>query len=141
MIDDADVRLVNEMRWFVMPCIMKSGKRLMYVANKNTDTQVMTKLHRLLMNPSCAEIYVDHINGDPLDNRRNNLRLVTPHGNSMNIHGTLGYYRDTRLKKFRAQIRTFDKLIHIGLFPTEAEANAAYLEAKAKYHIITPYHT
>jgi hypothetical protein len=40
-------------------------------------------LSRFVMNAKQGEI-VDHINGDPLDNRRCNLRIVTPRQNSLN---------------------------------------------------------
>lgn len=40
-------------------------------------------LHRYIMNYTGKD-YIDHINGDKLDNRNCNLRIVTPHQNSMN---------------------------------------------------------
>jgi hypothetical protein len=43
-------------------------------------------MHRLIMDASPKE-YVDHINGDPLDNRKENLRIVTNQQNSWNARG------------------------------------------------------
>lgn len=40
-------------------------------------------LHRYLLKPP-KDMFVDHINRDPLDNRRSNLRIVTPQENTFN---------------------------------------------------------
>lgn len=57
---------------------------------------LMTKdrkyLHRVLMQPKKGE-YIDHINHDTLDNRRENLKIVTPSENKRN---TLKAYTDTQ---------------------------------------------
>ena len=42
-----------------------------------------TVLHRLIMNAPKGYV-TDHINGDKLDNRRENLRICTQHQNTMN---------------------------------------------------------
>jgi len=55
-----------------------------HIEVKNGDGQYSTKLlHRYLLNPP-EDMLVDHINGCGLDNRRENLRIVTPTENNRN---------------------------------------------------------
>ena len=78
-----------------------------------------------------GQMCIDHINGNPSDNRICNLRLATKQQNVWNQSAAKGYYRHG--DKFQARI-TFDgKQIHLGYHDTEEEARAAYLEAKQKY--------
>lgn len=72
---DVDVTLVRG-RWGVNP----HG----YVFIRNKDKTV-TLLHRFLMGDACMGHHVDHINGDRLDHRRVNLRVITPAQNSQNV--------------------------------------------------------
>ena len=74
---------------------------------------------------------IDHINGNKIDNRIENLRLVTKRGNSQNseIHrkGRLvgaTYYK--RYGNWRSQIKIDENNISIGYYKTEQEANEAY---------------
>ena len=88
-------------------------------------------LHRFLM-AAPAGTHVDHINGDKLDNRRENLRVVTPQRNQVNrkrlnknnTSGVRGVARTnaSASKPWRAQITVNRKNMHLGLFATEAEA-------------------
>jgi HNH endonuclease len=56
---------------------------------ERTEDNKHVRMHRLLIGAETGEI-VDHINGDPLDNRRSNLRLVTVSQNSMNMRKHTG---------------------------------------------------
>jgi len=85
--------------------------------------------------------FVDHINGDGLDNRRQNLRVVTHAQNLMNqrrsaanTSGVKGvsWYRKT--SRWKAQIAVFGKKMHIGYYLTKEEAAAAYEEASKRLH-------
>lgn len=82
---------------------------------------------------------VDHINGDPSDNRVCNLRLATKtenHANSKryknNKSGFKGVHFHAQSGKWRAVVRLNRKNNHIGLFRTKEDAAAAYLIAATK---------
>jgi HNH endonuclease len=88
--------------------------------------------------------YIDHINGDPGDNRIENLRDVSQRENIQNLYraksnnklGLIGVVRDK--KNFAAKIVVNGSRIHLGNFSCPNAAHAAYLSAKKKYHISQP---
>lgn len=76
---------------------------------------------------------VDHINGNKLDNRRENLRVCKGSQNKMNRSisinnktGFNGVYWAKQNKKFRAMIGINGKRKHIGYFNTAHSAARAY---------------
>jgi len=78
-----------------------------------------------------SNLQIDHINGNKIDNRIKNLRIVTNRGNSQNkkLHrdgGLVGCYYHKRAKKYASHIWIVDKIIHIGYFSTKQEAHGAY---------------
>ena len=82
-----------------------------------------------------------HININSLDNRIENLRVVTSQQNVFNKvkrNGVKikGYSWDKENNNWRARIRLNKKLINLGSFTEEADARQAYLTAKEKYHIM-----
>lgn len=90
------------------------------------------RLHRVIMNTPPNE-QVDHINGNKLDNRIDNLRNCTAKQNSYNnsiySNNTSGYKGVVLIKtsgKFRARIRFNNKYLHIGCFNSAIEAAKAY---------------
>jgi hypothetical protein len=86
---------------------------------------------------------IDHINGNPGDNRWGNLRACTHAENMKNrkIHsnnkcGFKGVWKDCSraLKPYVAEIRANGKKTRIGRFETAELAHEAYIEAALKLH-------
>jgi len=94
-------------------------------------------LHRLIMRPP-NHLWIDHINHNGLDCRKDNMRICTPRHN---IQGKIGKIISTskfkgvswfkKTKKWRGRICYFGHEISIGYYTTEIEAAKAY-DTKAK---------
>jgi hypothetical protein len=129
LIDDEDYDKIKDYKWYAC------RRRSVFVA-QTWDSKFM---HRIIMDAKSGEM-VDHINGDPLDNRRQNLRLVTNKQNLQNsckwTKGTSQYkgvsWQSTR-HKWLAQIMVDGKVKFLGYHETELEAAKAYNEGAVKY--------
>lgn len=104
----------------------------------STGRKKKGRIHRLLTNAPEGMV-VDHINGNALDNRKCNLRIVTQTENQANQHKHLGrkrnpeassHYRGvhycTRSRGWKAQIQKYGKKYSLGTFTTEDNAAQAY---------------
>ena len=99
-------------------------------------------LHRLAYFYMTGEVpqIIDHINGNGMDNRWDNLRLVTHQQNMENIKkmrpdNTTGYRGVHKWHgKYRAKIVVNKKQIHLGTFSTAEEAAKAYEAARPSIH-------
>ena len=76
---------------------------------------------------------VDHINKNSLDNRIENLRILTNQQNQWN-NKAKGYYWNKADKNWRAQIKINNKSKYLGSFTEEEDARQAYLNAKEIHH-------
>ena len=150
IIDDGDAHLAKH-RWSVQ--ISRSGGGRPYAKrnrrNRDGAGPASILLHSAIMGDIGPGLEIDHINGDGLDNRRANLRLVTAAENHRNIglrkHNTSGFLGVTwsvRAKRWYAQIGTTvngkRKTISIGLFKTAEAANAARLRTERELWGIQP---
>ena len=91
--------------------------------------------------PDGHKLVVDHINGNKLDNRVENLRIVTNRANVSTCfrtdNGTLsseyvGVHWDINSLKWRSRIYYDGISIHLGLFDNETDASDAYQKALSK---------
>lgn len=73
---------------------------------------------------------IDHINGEKLDNRVENLRVATPTQNEWNKQ-RVGVRFESG--KWRAKFTYQNKQYHIGMFDTREKAETAYLKTVSKY--------
>jgi hypothetical protein len=74
------------------------------------------QLHRWIMKPT-ADMVVDHINGDTMDNRRCNLRVCTRSQNMMNSRKQRwNVYPHAKTGKWKVLVRANGKLHYGGLF-------------------------
>lgn len=113
-----------------------------YCWNKGTDGYIIcghpqTSLHSLVFQREENKI-IDHINGNPSDNRKENLRNVTPQQNCMNTKtrkdNNLGVKGITkRYNKYIARIKFNGKSIHLGSFSNIEDAIKARKNAEIKY--------
>ena len=94
-------------------------------------------MHRIIMKTPIG-MDTDHINGDKLDNRKSNLRIVTRSQNRMNQHKPRknkykGVSFSEKENKWQASLGTRDNRIWAGYHDTQEEAARAY-NAAAKQH-------
>lgn len=89
-------------------------------------------MHRLILQPGPDEV-TDHINGYTLDNRRANLRLVTPQQNGQNKRlsplsstGLKGVGWHRARQKYHARIQLQGIRYHLGFFEDAESAAQAY---------------
>lgn len=94
-----------------------------------------------MVNGFWPEAEVDHIDGDRLNNRPQNLRGATRSQNQCNVgvmrsntSGAKGVSWDRDRKMWRADIMVNYKRKHLGMFETVEEGAQAYKLASAKLH-------
>jgi len=130
--DKEDLDVVQHFTWRV-----NQG----YVKTHDTSNGHQTiQLHRMILKLDDSKIFVDHINGNPLDNRKSNLRICNRQENSRNRgaqkdnkSGYKGVSWHKQHLKWYASIVVNQKHIFLGLFHDKSEASKAYNEAAIKY--------
>ena len=136
IVDAEDVALVAQFNWTVLEtgglCYARRTIRI-------GQRQKTILLHRVIMKAKDGE-FVDHINGNGLDCRKENMRIVTKSQNNINRKarpnrlGVPGVRKHSLCNKYTSDICVGNKRKYLGLFETIEEASAAYQNAAEMYH-------
>lgn len=136
LLDDDDFNRLkkefNNMKWSV------TNNRNKLYAQKRVNGKIIY-LHRFITNCPKGK-YVDHINHNTLDNRKENLR-ITNNANNLrngclrvnNKTGVNGVCYDKNRHKYIASIKVNYKKITLGRFDTLEEATNIRKKAEIKY--------
>lgn len=123
LVSPEDFELVNSYRWH----LDKNG----YATTHRRSTGTI-RMHRLVANTPKG-MDTDHLNRVKLDNRRENLRVVTHHLNTLNRPKGQGIIYDADRGKWRSRFKFMGKDIHLGRFSTKEDALMARAFAELFY--------
>jgi hypothetical protein len=135
IVDNEDYEYLNQFKWYAY-----KHRNTFYAKYKSI------RMHRLILNIPQG-LYVDHINHNGLDNRKENLRICT---NQQNLHNSLKSYNNKSGFKgvfpliikhkskiyyyWRVEISCNNKKYYLGTYKTKEIAALAYNEAAIKFH-------
>lgn len=125
-IDDSDNHLFTNVTFFL---------NHEYVGVWHKDTKIVKNIHKTLLSDSTQQ--VDHIDRNPLNNKRINLRYTT---HAMNMHNrrSWGQYPKgvTHLSgdRCQARIKINKKSVNLGVFRSIEDAANAYVAAAIEHY-------
>lgn len=137
-IDDEDAEKVLKHNWSLKRSSRpgRSDYFSAWMSVQKNKKRTWTSLHKFLM-PNVVEI--DHIDGNPLNNKKNNLRACLHCENTRNAQRRCDNktgFKGVTLREngtFRAKIRVAGKLKNIGHYATAVAAALAYNEAAREH--------
>ena len=141
IVDNEDFEYLNQWKWFINGngyAVRTEYTKLGFKKYKRERVY----MHRVV-NDTPDSLQTDHINHNPLDNRKINLRSVTNQQNAFNASlnkantsGTKGVSWSMERKKWCAYIHINGKAIPLGRFLDIKDAISTRKQAELKYHTI-----
>jgi hypothetical protein len=134
LVDEGDHAEVASRRWH-----LGGGYAARRVGSARRPGSYILLLHRQLLGLQRGDPRMgDHENGDTLDYRRSNLRIVTAGGNAQNKkpYGRSKYrgvYFDTTWQRWKAEGTVNYRKTRLGSFHTEEEARDAALAFRTEH--------
>lgn len=146
IVSDEDYLELNKYRWYITRDI--KTPKINYVARSAGLKGGFIHMHRQIIGDKPGYV-VDHINRNPLDNRRENLRHATPHESVLNRDSYIiqssykngkGYGKGyTKVgNKYQVQCKIFGKSKYLGMFKTPEEAHDVYINYLKESRGLTP---
>lgn len=137
IVDDADYEWLSFYSWCASVGKSNHVAAVTRLWSVNRGPRSTITMHRLILKAPVG-IFVDHINGDSLDNRRQNLRFCTHAQNMRNRKPCAGKDLPKGVNqvngRYRAQIAVDGKQFHVGYFATPEAAGRAYDAAALRLH-------
>ena|SRR3990167_6595245 len=138
LINDGDFGQLNKFRWYCNHYGYAVREKYFGMMNGKRKRSCVWMHREILKTPN--GLFTDHINGDRLDNRRENLRMATNQQNKANeglrktnTSGYKGVTWDKDREKWMAQIMFGGKHIWIAHCKTRQEAAKKYDQAAINY--------
>lgn len=132
LIDDVDLELTSKYKWY-----LHTGSKKPYVYTNDGKGNSLL-LHRLITSAPKGKV-VDHINGNGLDNRRNNLRICSISENLVNQgpqknnkSGVKGV--SWNMGQWLVQVKYKNKRVYAKRFKSLEQAREAYKIIATKYY-------
>ena len=130
VVDDEYYPKVNKLSWYFHSGYAARNRPM---RRKETAWPKIIFMHSIIL-PAPNGFVVDHINGNRLDNRRENLRLVTVQQNNFNRRSNINYcssrYKGVfwieERQLWRSSIKLNGKSTNLGYFRSEEDAASAY---------------
>jgi hypothetical protein len=128
LIDDEDYEKVIGIKWHAI-----KTPTTYYAANTIHRGKSFKKLRMqyVILGKPANGFVIDHANGNGLDNRKENLRIITQRQNSQNLHMKkvskyVGVCWDKQKGKWRARTKINGKRKCLGFYTNEQEAAMEY---------------
>jgi hypothetical protein len=138
LINDDDFDSIAKFKW---QALLINGTWYAVMRLKILGKKKAVYMHRFLMNGIDASIFVDHLDGDGLNNQRSNLRRSNRSQNGVNRKKRsgcsskfLGVYFQKRKNRWIAFTRKDGVKHYLGCFEHEADAALAYNNGAIKHH-------
>lgn len=139
LVDEEDYIELSQYNWYIDTNGRVQRNRLKGESYSSSHIQ----MHRQIMKATKGDI-IDHINRNPLDNRKANLRFCTQNENERNkgkksIKNATSKYKGVRFKKGRnkcweCRVKYNGKELYLGSFYTEEECALRYNEFAIQHY-------
>lgn len=141
LVDDADYDWLNQWKWYAAYNRGSKFSAQRTIGSSANGNKGCVHMHRLIAGIIDRSMQVDHIDGNPLNNQRINLRVCTNNENQYNkpprpnrSSKYKGVWFDKARGKWACAITHNKQRTPIGRFVSETAAALAYNEAAKRHH-------
>lgn len=138
LVDDEDYAYLKNYKWYANLWNKKGGTK--FYAERNTwkDKKRGHEIMHRIITKAPKGFVVDHINGNTLDNRKKNLRIVNRFENQQNRQkaqknnklGVIGVSYVERIKRYQVHLCKNGVRKYLGVYKTLKEAKETYNHAR-----------